>query len=76
MCLYIQLATKDEEKGGLNRRDRGVARWRVGGVSRGEVGGNREFVCSPHNGNARWTRQAERERQKERERGEEKGDER
>lgn len=23
---------------------------------RGEVGGDREFVCSPRNGNARWTR--------------------
>lgn len=68
MCvcvLYIQLGAKDEEKGGLNRQDRGVARWRVGGMSRGEVGGNREFVCSPHNGNARWTWQAGRERQKE-----------
>lgn len=24
-------------------------------VSRGEVDENREFVCSPRNGNARWT---------------------
>lgn len=30
-------------------------------VSRGEVDENREFVCSPRNGNARWTRNDGRE---------------
>lgn len=30
--------------------------------SGGEVDGNREFVCSPRNGNARWTRNDGREK--------------
>jgi len=58
----------EDQKKGWNQRNigmKGGRRERGGkrdGDSGGEVDGNREFVCSPRNGNARWTRNDGREK--------------